>query len=303
MSDLGRWWIYQRERFPLARTGALVAAFAFSAVALSGYLRGRAALPSLTGTLVAFVTSLGFFALLRIADEHKDFDEDSQFRPYRPVPRGLVKLSELRAIGFTIAAVQMALALWLAPQLAFLLLLTWGYFGLMTKEFFIRDWLKARPLAYLFSHMLIMPLIDLYATACDWMPALGMPPEGLGWFLLMSFFNGIVIEVGRKLRAPEDEEAGVETYTSLYGRGRATAGLLAAMAGAGASAVAAASLVNAGLAVLAVLLVAYALVLVTVARFLRRPVAATATRLEPISGTWVLVSYIALATLPLAVGR
>ena len=57
------------------------------------------------------------------------------------------------------------------------------------------------------SHMLILPLVDLYATACDWWVAgLRRPPPGLYWFLVVSYLNGIVIEIGRKTRAPADEE-------------------------------------------------------------------------------------------------
>ena len=32
----------------------------------------------------------------------------------------------------------------------------------MTAEFFVPEWLKARPFLYLVSHMAIMPFIDLY---------------------------------------------------------------------------------------------------------------------------------------------
>ena len=68
------------------------------------------------------------------------------------------------------------------------------------------DWLKRRPVTYMVTHMAIMPLIDLYATGCDWLThsSHGLrPPEGLLWFLLVSLFNGFVIEIGRKLRAGE----------------------------------------------------------------------------------------------------
>ena len=68
------------------------------------------------------------------------------------------------------------------------------------------------------SHMLILPLVDLYATACDWWVAgLRQPPPGLYWFLVVSYLNGLVIEIGRKTRAPADEEHGVETYSALWG--------------------------------------------------------------------------------------
>src|SRR3954452_8052377 len=67
--------------------------------------------------------------------------------------------------------------------------------------------------------MLIMPLIDLYATACDWIAAGSGAPPGLGllWFLLASFFNGMIVEIGRKIRSPSDEEKGVQTYSAIWG--------------------------------------------------------------------------------------
>ena len=89
----------------------------------------------------------------------------------------------------------------------------------MTREFFVARWLKAHPIVYMTSHMVIIPLVDLYATACDWRVAgLTGPPAGLSWFLIVSYLNGIVVEIGRKTRAPADEEHGVETYSALWGR-------------------------------------------------------------------------------------
>ena len=69
--------------------------------------------------------------------------------------------------------------------------------------------------------MAIMPLTDLYATSTDWLVFQGHPPSGLFWFLLASYFNGMVIEIGRKIRSPRDEEEGVATYSAVWGRGRA----------------------------------------------------------------------------------
>jgi 4-hydroxybenzoate polyprenyltransferase len=99
-----RWWIYQRERFPLLLHAPLIGAFTSSAVCLSALLRGAAAAGSADGPrwpafVAAFGTGLTFFLQLRIADEFKDHDDDARHRPYRPVPRGLVTLRELAAVG------------------------------------------------------------------------------------------------------------------------------------------------------------------------------------------------------------
>lgn len=225
----GRWMIYQRERFPLLAHGVLIAAFSAAAVGFSAALRQAPFEWMAFG--VAFVSSFVTFAHLRIADEFKDFEEDSQFRPYRPVPRGLVTLRELGWIAFVLAGVQCVVALLYDARLLPLLLLSWGYLGLMSREFFVRDWLVARPVTYLWTHMLIMPIVDFYGTACDWMVHGGKPPGwGLVWFLAASFFNGIVIEVGRKIRVEADEEPGVRTYSRLWGRPRAVGVWLGALA-------------------------------------------------------------------------
>ncbi len=220
---MNRWWIYQKERFPIMAHGPLIGAFSACAVAFSSLLRGAPS-PGWQMYLTAFGVCLLMFLQLRIADEFKDTAEDARWRPYRAVPRGLVTLSELRMVFVIAALIQLGLVLMLDPNLWIVLAIAWTYLGLMSVEFFCRDWLKKSPVIYLFSHMGIMPLVDFFCTACEWMPRGATAPAGLGWFLAASFCNGIVIEVGRKLRQPVDEEEGVETYSRLWGKeGGATA--------------------------------------------------------------------------------
>jgi hypothetical protein len=293
-----RWLVYQKERFPLLAHGPLVLAFSFSAVSYSSLLRGQSGLPSGAHIFGAFLTALLFFLQLRIADEFKDFDEDSRYRPYRAVPRGLVNLKELGILGALAGAVQLGLALWLAPSLLPYLLLVWAWLALMTKEFFVHTWLKARPVVYMVSHMAIMPLIDLYATAWDWCAANAPSPHGLIWFLLVSFLNGIVIEVGRKLRAPEQEEEGVETYTALWGRKIAPAVWFGAVLTTAACALCAAWEIHFVLPVALVLSVLVALAAFASVRFAASPTQSHAKWFEPIAGVWTLCMYLSLGALP-----
>src|SRR5213080_2576107 len=145
-----RWWVYQRERFPVLAHGPLIAAFSFSAVSFSRMLRlpNEPGLPDVAAIITAFITALFFFLQLRIADEFKDFEEDSRYRPYRPVPRGLVKLRELAGVFVLAALIQLGLALWLEPSLLFLLVPTWIYLALISREFFVAAWLKKRHILY-----------------------------------------------------------------------------------------------------------------------------------------------------------
>ena len=298
---MNRWWTYQKERFPLAAHGPLIAAFSASAVSFSALLRrGR---PAPVSFIVAFVVSTGSFLLLRLADEFKDAKEDARYRPYRPVPRGLVKLRELAWVGCGVALLQLFLASRIGLPLVGLLVVTWTYFLLMSKEFFARRWLKARPVVYLFSHMMIMPLVDWFATGCDWVHAGGGMPAGLLWFLGASFWNGVVIELGRKIRAPEQEERGVETYSFLWGRTIAVSSWLAAMA---------ATMVFAGMAAREITFLT--LVIATLGLlwlggatlgivFLRTVRGKLAKGIESYSGLWSLGLYLMLGVVPLCLRK
>jgi 4-hydroxybenzoate polyprenyltransferase len=299
-SAFGKWWTYQRERFPLVGHGLPIAAFSFSAVCFSRLLRGGEDWPRWEAAVVAFLTSFLFFLQLRIADEFKDFEEDSRYRPYRPVPRGLVTLRELAWVGVGTAVLQLALALWLAPSLAILLAGVWIYLVLMSKEFFAAAWLKSRAVIYMLSHMVIVPLVDFYATACDWWPVQGRPPEGLFWFVAVSYFNGLVIEIGRKIRAPDDEEEGVTTYSVAWGRRTAVCVWLAVMAVTAACAVGAMAVIDFVVPV-AVWLGALLLIAVAVAvQFLRSPVARSGKRIEVVAGLWTIGLYLSIGVVPLA---
>lgn len=295
-----RWWIYQRERFPILAHRPIIAAFSLSAVSYSALLRGQQHLPGWKPCLVAFASSFLFFLQLRLADEFKDFEEDSRFRPYRAVPRGLVSLKELGIVWAGCIAIQLGLAVWLAPRLIAWLALTWTYLGLMSKEFFARRWLKARPITYMVTHMAIMPLVDFYTTACDWVPTgHSRPPHGLLWFLLVSFFNGMVVEIGRKIRLPQDEEKGVETYSFLWGRSKAVAAWLAMMVCTAAFAYIAALGIGFALPMLVLLIVLFSIAAAVGTYFLRAEVSGRGKRIELMAGVWSLLMYLSLGFVPM----
>ena len=209
------------------------------------------------------------------------------------MPRGLVSLAALRKLWFIAAAVQVAAALLLDARLLWGLLAIWIYSGLMGVEFFVRDWLKARPLIYMLSHIVIVPMIAAYLAACHWLPSGSTAPD-LGWLLGASYFAFCVIEVGRKIRAPMDEQEGVETYTFLWGRRGAVTAWLAFMAAGSALAALAASMTHA-LASLAVAMGA-CLVLAVLASvaFLRNAAQGSGKRFNTLSGLWTLALFLSL---------
>jgi hypothetical protein len=211
-----RWWIYQKERFPLFVHGPLVIVFCL-AVMLFSALQQDDNLPGMTSIAGAVISTLILFFQLRVADEFKDFAIDSKYRPQRAVPRGLVSLHELAVLAFAGAAMQFLIALSNDIGLIPILIAVWAYMGLMTQEFFVPEWLVKNPTVYLLSHMLVMPLIAFYVSSFDWLCDCRELPAGLGWLLMLSFCCGLVLELGRKIKLPASERPGVETYSGLWG--------------------------------------------------------------------------------------
>jgi len=297
-SFLSRFLTYQKERFPFLGHGLLIAMFTFSAVAYSRICRGVDGFIDWQDFVVGFIATLGIFLLVRVLDEFKDQEIDALYRQELPVPRGLVTLGELKWVGIATATIIILGISIQHPSMLWMLGLVLGYLALMTVEFFAHDWLSARPWVYAGSHMIIIPLVDLYASGLDWYLEGARPHLGLFFFFCVSYFNGMVLEVGRKLKSPEAEKEGVVTYSSLYGVNKGSnilMGFLTLTA-----VMAAVACWYAGLSPISYLVLGLALVVSTivVTQYKATPVKAKSKRVEIISGIWTLLMYGTLGGIP-----
>ena len=294
-----RLWTYQAERFPVFKHGLLILVFSGGEVLYGAQLRGDGLHWPAVG--VAALVCFGLFLQLRIADEHKDFEDDRRFRPERPVQRGLIRLAELRLVATATAVVQVAATALFHPSLLLLLLAVWGWMALMTAEFFVPDWLKARPALYLLSHMLAMPLIALFAVACG---ARGLSLS-IGWgltaFLALAFLNGVVLELARKTWAPADERPGVETYSRLWGPQRAAQLVAGSATASTLVAVLALNRVDGPAWAFGPVALGWAFLVYAALRFNRVQVTGAAKRLEIAAGVFALCVYLGVAWLPILI--
>jgi 4-hydroxybenzoate polyprenyltransferase len=142
--------------------------------------------------------------------------------------------------------------------------------------------------------------VDLYATACDWwLAGLRWPPGGLYWFLVVSYLNGLVIEIGRKTRAPSDEEHGVDTYSALWGLRRAATAWFGAVVCTALAAWQAAIRIGFEAPMVVMLAVLVPACGLAAWRLLRRPVAGAGKAIETVSGFWTVLMYLGLGVCPL----
>ena len=251
--------IYLNERFPLGKNSFFVLIFTLSGYIYTGLLYNSKIIKSILSKevnrvpllwnkeinkvpiiwyklLPLFIIIFMFFFQLRITDEFKDYEEDLKYRPYRPVQRGIISLKALGKIGIATIIIQIILAHVINSKLIYFMLLVWIYMFLMTKEFFIKNWLTERILIYALSHVVIMIFITLvivkgtgYILQDHFLETLYLLLKkyeknifiGLIPLFALNYLNGIVLEIGRKTRKANEEEHGVQTYSKLWGRKKA----------------------------------------------------------------------------------
>ena len=213
-----RFTAYLDERFPLWNHGLLIVSYYSSNQFLAQSLtRTGQPMHYSERSVLGAILMLCLFFHLRVFDEHKDYADDCRYFPQRVLQRGLISLRDLKILGGIAIVLEWLLGAWLGWATLVSILAAQAFSVLMLKEFFCRDWLRRHFLTYATSHMLIMPLFALVvfsvATGCYlW--------EAPGWFWLYSFVGFFVTfnwEVSRKIRAPEQEIDGVETYTKMFG--------------------------------------------------------------------------------------
>ncbi len=292
---------YQKERFPVVLNGIAVLTFTFSAISFSRICRGAEGFVSLSTFLIGCFATFTLFLLVRIFDEFKDRIDDAQFRTYLPVPRGLVSLNELKVIGIGIGVLQItSIAIFQLDMLP-LYLLVIGYLCLMGVEFFVPTYLKKHQILYITSHMVIIPLLDVYSSGLDWRLEETSPHYGLIFFFAVSFMNGLVVEFGRKLKAPEDEEIGVVSYTKLWGTKQATVIWMLSILITLVFATLAGFVAGFGLTLMLVLMVLAGICFIPGILFLKNPSKKMAKRVELMSGIWTILMYLSLGGIPMIV--
>lgn len=207
---LGR---FALERFPPAAYGPLIVAFL--ACGLVGSALEAGVEPPLGpgwGAAAAVVT-LVFFRL-RIADELKDAAVDRLGRPDRPLPRGLVTASELRAISAGCVVLEVALAATLGGTALAAYVAVLVYTLLAGVDFFAGPRLHRNLVVYALAHAPVVPLLLGFVWWTQ--PGAQLSP-GLAGLGILALGVTLGVEVSRKTVAPPAELPYVETYSAALG--------------------------------------------------------------------------------------
>ena len=293
------------ERFPIVATALLLAVVYLSAVLYGRALTHDGALELSAADLGGLLAAWSFFLMMRVLDEHKDYERDCVLHPDRVLQRGLVTLRQLRVLGFAAVAIQAIVSLsmdgGIGPVTTWWLI-TIAWVALTAREFFLGSWLSGRLVLYTAVHL------PIWSLAVLWMAQTGARPEWLPlaaiWVALLGFILTSTVDLARKSAPSELEPTGSSSYADVLGA-RGVALALGATLSAG-SAIVAIALRAAGEGsvvadvVLALLLVPAG---VAFASYARNPLDERANRRLRRSARLVLLAQLGVLSATLCAGR
>ena len=296
-----RFLAWANERFPLANVILTFVLFT-AAILFSRLINSEAGQPIQVGIndLVAYLAYYGFFFMLRVFDEHKDYELDCHNHPERVLQSGLITLKDLKILCVVAIAGQALISGWLdgwtlgTVLSGWLVVIIWS--SLMAKEFFIGEWLSKRLFLYALSHMVVMPMGLIWVVA---MGSPGQPIEQVVYVLAaFSFVSGFTFEVSRKIKAPDDERDTIDSYTKIFGtKGAPMVAFSLVITGA----LVLCYLMNSILpelhvAFYGVVLLIPVLVASPYLKFIKEPNSELPDKIEAASGVALLLSYVILTT-------
>jgi len=170
------------------------------------------------GALSAFFMML----LIRNFDDLKDYELDKNIFPDRPIPRGDVKIEDVKLLAVSSFILLVVLNFTLSPQTTGIFLLMLVYALLTFKWFFAREFHLKHVFFTMLTHQPLPIIINLYLI----FTALATPESAIsfGWihfYILLIFSLPITAwEMSRKIRAATHETE-YQTFSKIFGASKA----------------------------------------------------------------------------------
>lgn len=285
---------YVHERFPQYVYLPLVGAVAWAAVALFATFRGGPA-PSQDEVLIAMMSGYAAFFHLQAVDDIRDLAAKGPLRRDLPVGGGGLTVQGLVLVCMSYVAVQVLVVSWVSLLLLLPLAFVWMWTVLRAAGYFIGPWLRLQPLPALAAKASAVPIVVLWLTAFDWLPAGTAPRLEITWLVVLAFFTGIVLEIGRTRPTAGTLSAPALRYAEAWGPGNAGLAWLMAMILMAISATVIAMAIGNALPMLVLGIVLVALSVVVANRFRSQPNASSARVVWFSSWIGVTITFAVLA--------
>lgn len=206
-------WRFQAERYPALFVAATTSLFVITLKhILARHWSFSSSVVPMIGLIAFGVLYLGH---IRLLDELRDAYHDRQYYPHRPLPRGLVTEKGLRRSIVVLMICEIFIIAWLnwmyLPQVVILLVFSW----LAGHDFFQSS--KIRRSFFLYNIIMTsQSFLGLYFIVSI---------AQRGWllerhtllYLIFGYISIVWLEFVRKIRAPHEENASRDTYSSRLG--------------------------------------------------------------------------------------
>jgi 4-hydroxybenzoate polyprenyltransferase len=214
-SLLYRFNAYQKERFPIA-----VLIFTTLSVVLSSAVIVLTIEDSIVNHIPAIIigtiTALLFMFHMRVFDDQKDKQFDTDYHPERPVQKGIINIKELNFLNAIGLSIQFLLNVFFSLYAFLWLVLALGYSLIARAEFFMKQWIKKRFFLYNVLNLLQLFFVQIYLYAL-FNPEFSWENPLLFIHFIFALSNAALIEVGRKLKRKNEETEGRDTYSARLG--------------------------------------------------------------------------------------
>lgn len=215
-SFMKRFNAWAKERFPLVNiiSGSLSY---ITMISLGKFIAGKDFSQFSSLDILGATAFVGHLLLLRIFDEHKDYEIDKKNHPDRALSKGLINLKHLKLIAIPLPLIGLTWSLLHINNSNHVLILwvfLFIYSLLMAKEFFMGEWLSKKLALYSISHMLVSPIMILWIIVGG---SSELIASSLIYYVLaVSFTGGISYELTRKTRG-KDEDMALDSYNKSFG--------------------------------------------------------------------------------------
>jgi len=211
-----RWWRFIRERFePLSHLLMIGCFYSANIALLKAIVFSTEPLEFFKLAIGLAVTVLFFFHL-RLFDEIKDYATDQEVNRDRPLPRGLIRMSEFKAVLWSVLVLELVLTSLLGWHITAAFLIPWFYSILMYREFFIGGWLRPKMEAYAISHTFVSALLALFFASLVGNVPVAFLPIAVIWVALNNWMIFNTFEFARKTFGRDEERSHVESYSKRW---------------------------------------------------------------------------------------
>ena len=221
MKKASNWWQFTKERFHPASHIMMIAVFIATHVLIMK--KNYNALFAASDLVLLLIAVTAFYFKLRLYDEIKDYELDCEINPHRPLPRGLLTRRDMyNGMGVCILIESVIFALkGINPFISMIIAILYSL--IMYKEFFIREKIRPHLTTYALVHTIVTSFLSI--AIFSFISGLSFKEvireERLLYFALANWFLFNLFEFGRKSFAESEERPGVDSYSSLFGKGGA----------------------------------------------------------------------------------